>query len=227
MTVLADTSKYYVDVNTSNLSFLNVSRYLKRKGIKNYKFLLKIYDKDLIGVNPHSKKLTKDQKAKILAEIKINPYYYIREVVRISIPGGLAKFDLHPGNLAITWSIFNSLNFIIMLPRQRYKTVSITAALSWVYFFGTTNTPMLFGNKSTKDAENNLKRFTDIRTNLPDYIFNTVVDPDKETDNITMKLSSITNNKINIHGQAISPEEADKQGRGMSIPIWWEDELRI
>lgn len=225
MTVLADTSKYYVDVNTSNLSFLNVSRYLKRKGIKNYKFLLKIYDKDLIGVNPHSKKLTKDQKAKILAEIKINPYYYIREVVRISIPGGLAKFDLHPGNLAITWSIFNSLNFIIMLPRQRYKTVSITAALSWVYFFGTTNTPMLFGNKSTKDAENNLKRFTDIRTNLPDYIFNAVVDPGKDTDNITMKLSSITNNKINIHGQAISPEEADKQGRGMSIPIWWEDEF--
>jgi len=219
-----DTSKYYADVNTRNLSFLNVSRYLKKKGVDNYKFLLKIYDRDLIGVDPYSKKLTKEQKTKILREVQRNPYYYIREIVRISIPGGVAKFDLHPGNLAITWAIFNSLNFIIMLPRQKYKTVSITAALSWVYFFGTTNTPMLFGNKSIKDAENNLKRFTDIKNNLPDYLFNAVVDISKDTDNVTMKLSTITNNKINIHGQAVSAEEADKQGRGMSIPIWWEDE---
>ena len=73
------------DVQTSNKSFLKMSVILRRRGVKNNKFMLTLYDKDLQGVDPHSRKLTDRQKIKIFNEVTNNIWYYLREVVRIVV----------------------------------------------------------------------------------------------------------------------------------------------
>ena len=203
--------EYVIHTKTTNLSFLKLFQYLKSKGIRNNKFFLKLYDASLMNVDPHSKRLTTEQKLKILTECTKNPYYFLREVVRVNIPGGKTCFELHPGNLAITWAVLNSLDLIGLLPRQRYKTISIAAVLSWVYDFGTTNTHMLFGNKSLGDAKNNLRRFKEIRENLPDFLKTATLSP-KDENNIESIKSDKTKNKIDVSGQPLNEEAADKQG---------------
>ena len=214
---------YTIHTKTKNISFIKIHRELKKRGIVNNKFFLRLYDPDLMDVDPHAKNLSQEIKNKIIAEIKRNPYYYLREVVRIPIPGGAQRFELHRGNLALTWAILNNLDLIVLLPRQRYKTVSIVSTLSWVYNFATTNTHMIFGNKSLGDAKNNLKRFKDINTYLPAFVKD-AINNDLDTDNIELVQSADRNNKIQILGQPISADEADKAGRGCSIPYFWEDE---
>ena len=214
---------YIIQSNTKNISFIRLFSKLKANGVVNNKFFLRLYDPDLLHVDPHSKNLTDKEKDKILYEIRRNPYYYLREVVRIPIPGGSQRFELHRGNLALTWAIFNNLDLIVLLPRQRYKTVSIVSALSWIYNFATSNTHMIFGNKSLGDAKNNLTRFKDIVKYLPNFIKTALTD-DKDTNNIEFIRSENTNNKIQILGQPISEVDADKAGRGCSIPIFWSDE---
>jgi hypothetical protein len=204
---------YVVHTNTKNLSFIKLYKTLKNKDIKNNKFFLRLYDRDLLNIDPFNRHLTPSQKNKVVTEIRKNPYYYLREIVRIPVPGGLQRFELHRGNLAITWSIFNSIDFFVMLPRQQYKTVSIVSALSWVYHFNTNNTHLLFGNKSLTDAKNNLKRFKDIVENLPEYIKEAIIDPRLDEDNIEKISSSLRNNKIDVSGPSISEAEADKAGK--------------
>lgn len=204
--------EYVIHTTTKNLSFINIFRALKGLGVKNNKFFLKLYDRSLLNVDPFSNKLTKEQKTKIIAECTKNPYYYLREIVRINIPGGKSLFELHLGNLAITWSVFNSLDFIALLPRQKYKTVSIAAALAWVYDFGTTNTHMLFGNKSLGDSKNNLRRFKEIRENYPAYLTAAVSSPKNDVDNLESVASGRTKNKIDVSGQPLNATAADKQG---------------
>jgi hypothetical protein len=206
-----DYGDYVIDTETKNLSFIKMFKYLKERGIKNNKFFLRLYDKSLKGVDPHRKNLTEIQKTKILTEITKNPYYYLREVVKIVAPGGTVKFELHPGNLAITWAIFNNFDLICLLSRQRGKTISIAAALNYIYNFSTKNTNMLFANKSLGDAKNNLKRFKDITLHLPKFIQDALTDRG-DTDNLESVHSIQRNNKIDVNGQPISEEQADKQG---------------
>jgi hypothetical protein len=215
---------YIIHTTTRNLSFIRVFKSLKGMGIKNNKFFLRLYDADLLNVDPHSKHLSPEIQSKILYEIARNPFYFIREVVRIAVPGGTLKFELHRGNLALLWALINNLHTIILLPRQRYKTISIATLLTWIYHFATNNTSMLFSNKSLGDAQNNLKRFKDIVSNLPLFIRN-IINNKGDINNLTSILSEKRNNKIDIAGQVISEEAADKQGRGMSLPVCWWDEF--
>ena len=77
---------YVIDTKTKNLSFLKMHRYLRDRGIQNNKFFLRLYDKDLIGVDPYSKKLTRAQELKIINECTKNPFFYLREIARVRIP---------------------------------------------------------------------------------------------------------------------------------------------
>lgn len=74
-------------LNTENYSFLKMHKILKDMGIKNNKFFLKLYDKDLRYIDPlDEENLTLEQQAKIIREVKRNFWYFIREVVRIPRP---------------------------------------------------------------------------------------------------------------------------------------------
>jgi hypothetical protein len=217
---------YTIHTKTKNISFIKLYKHLKDHDVINNKFFLRLYDSSLLDVDPHSKRLTQSEKEKIVVEVYRNPWYFLREVVRIPAPGKSLRFELHRGNLAVVWAILNNFNPILLLPRQKGKTISIAAILSWIYDYGTTNSQMLFSNKSVKDALNNLKRFKDIRGLLPDYLIAAITD-DKDSNNIESIINAKRNNSISCQGSPNSIDAADRQGRGMTTPELWFDELKL
>lgn len=208
-TTLSD--EYHIHTESRNLTFIKMYRHLKATGVDNNKFFLKLYDTDLADIDPYAKKLTKEIKNKIVIECARNPWYYIREIVRIPAPGKALRFVLNRGNLALTWSILQNLNPILLLPRQQGKTIGVVAILSWIYFFGTTNSEMLFSNKSVSDAINNLKRLKDILGLLPEFIKDAVTGA-TDTNNIESTINSKRNNSIRTKGAPLSVEQADLMG---------------
>lgn len=66
------TRHVYYQMSTSNKSFLEMHYYLKQKGIKNNRFFLVLYDKDLAGVDPYDPNLSTIMKQKVLREVMSN-----------------------------------------------------------------------------------------------------------------------------------------------------------
>ena len=211
---------YIHDLETKNLSFIQTAKDLHTLGIKNNVFFLKLYDKSLRKVDPHSPFLTDDQIIKIINECMINPWYFLREVVRIPDQGGKGvPYQLHRANLASTWCYLNGIDHYLVIPRQKGKTQSIIAILNWVFLLGTTNSEFMFLNLDQTAANLNLDRLKKQRDLLPPYLqFKLVTSDDgkiiKETDNVKTLVNPVNNNKIIAKPSAKSIEAAEKIGRG-------------
>ena len=236
--------RFFYDTSTRNISFLQTASDLKKLGIKNNMFFLKLYDRNLIGVDPFSPNLSNELMDRISLECTLNPWYFIRECVRIPSQGGATgpgsgdMFGLHRGNLAICWCFFHSIDFYITIPRQCYKTDSILAVLDWAYLYGTSNSQFNFSNKSQGDADANLKRLKSQKDCLPIFMqqkFKFVEDSmnpgefklDKGTDNIRTIKNPITKNTIVSKPSARTMANADNLGRGNSAPIQYYDEVEF
>ena len=215
--------KYYIHVETSNASFLKMYKLLDMLGVENNDFFLAIYDKSLIGVDPLREDLDLETQVKVINELRRNFWYFIREVVRIPVPGGVKKYQLHRGNLAINWCCLNNINTFTELPRQNFKSISIDIFLLWIYNFGTINSTALIMNKEHKDAKENLLRIREIRDQLPEYLR---FDKKYNADNKALKIlqnkedayNHKTNNKLITKACATSVAKADNLGK--SLPIY-------
>nr|DAT36647.1 MAG TPA: large terminase [Caudoviricetes sp.]DAV26423.1 MAG TPA: large terminase [Caudoviricetes sp.] len=116
--------KFY-DLGTGNKSFLQVASDLKRLGIKNWYFMLNIYDYSLINIDPHAvdknghTTLTRDQISRVLTECARNPWYYLREICRISTQGGsTVAYKANRGNIAQAYCILHGIDSWLCLPRR-------------------------------------------------------------------------------------------------------------
>lgn len=223
------------DVGTSNSSFLQVAKDLSTVGVKNYYFMLEIFDPSLIGVDPYSENLTADQVMRIEVECYKNLWYYLREIVRIPDQGGEpVRYRANRGNVAQAWCFLHGIDSWLCLPRQQGKTVSMLAAISWAYSFGTSNSKIAFVNKDGDNAKSNLQIVKDIIDLLPRYLrFDQIMEYDettgkekivKETRNATTMQHPITGNKIITKAKATSYPAAMNLLRGLSAPIMHYDE---
>ena len=212
------------DIHTKNISFLKMAKYLKEKGIKKYAFMLKLYDKTLVGVDPYSSNLTSEQQIRIRKEIMINYWYYIREVVKIPSTGNVVPYEINKGTMATTFLQLKNINNILELPRQHGKTWSIDCFYTWVFLFTATNFTMVFSNKQLEDSRLNIKRFKSIVESLPSYL-KLHMDTKKDTDNIDLVRIDSLNNTIRSLSTGKDKASADKLGRGLNIPILWLDEF--
>jgi hypothetical protein len=213
----------YYQGNSTNKSFLRMYKFLKERGIVNNKFFLAIYDKELINVDPYSPNLSKQLKARILKECRINPWYFLREVMNMPVTGGFSRYEMNRGNLALTFLVLNNINVTMMLPRQNGKTIGTVAIYQWLYWLASTNSEFIFSNKVYGDAQANLKRFSLMAECLPPYL--RVEKLKKDKDNILAFSSGKIGNSIRLIPSATSTEDADKLGRGMTAPYEWFDEF--
>lgn len=221
--------EFIYDYDTSNSSFIAIASILRRKGIKNYNFFLKLYDEDLVGVDPYDPDLTQEYKLKIIIECRRNFWYFIREVMRIPAPGGYMRFKLHRGNLAAAWACSNNIPTYLVLPRQHGKTWLVIAFALWTFNFSTDNTNMLFMNKQLTDSQLNLKRLKDARELLPEYLRMTKTISSngtlKDGPSNVNRVSNALNNEITVKASARNPVSADELGRGMTVAWVWIDEV--
>lgn len=235
---VARIGKKLYDIQTKNRSFLQVAMDLKKLGIKNYYFMLEIYDISLLNIDPFAcdpktgkTTLTQDQVQRIVTECKINPWYYLREICRIPDPGGTAvPYLANRGNIAQAWCIWKGIDSWLCLPRQQGKTQSALAMQTWAYLFGTTNSSFIFVNKDGENAKSNLKRLKDQIDLLPEYLrFYSIVDEEtgsriKGIDNATKLVHPFNNNQIIVKAGAQSKEKAISLARGLTAPIIHYDE---
>lgn len=196
--------------NTTNKSFLETHLKLKARGTKNNKFFLILYNKNLLNIDPHSPDLTTEEKSQVLAEIKMNPWYYFREVIRILVSGGTVPFKLHLGNLSALFLLLKSVNIIEILPRQQGKTIAIASLFTYLYHFVVNNSKIIFSNKSLGDSILNLERFKKISEKLPKWLIQL---DKKDIDNKMDIKQHLLNNSISALPTAVSPENADKLGK--------------
>ena len=207
----------YYDYKTKNKSFLKVAKILKDKNIRNFAFPLMIYDPRLIGVDPWSEEVANSLvlQSRIAIEVERNIWYYLREVLRIPTPGGSVHYEIHLGNLALTFSLLCNFNTAIELPRQHYKTYSAVAFYSWVTLFVAKNYSMIFTHKSYTDMVENLRKLkilADPESNsIPEYLIPSMDNP-KDKDNERQFLISENNNSITGISPSSSAEQADKAG---------------
>lgn len=223
----------FFDTNTRNLSFLQTAADLKKLGVKNYKFFLRLYDKRLSGVDPFSPDLSQEMIIAIIDECVQNPWYFIRECVRIPDQGGTGiPFQLHRANLAMIYLCLLGIDNYLTIPRQKGKTQSVISIILWAFLFGTSASEFCFINKSSEDAVNNLKRLKAQRDLLPPYLKMTVYwDEDgkelKDKDNERSLHSKMSRNSIVTKPSANSVGDADRIGRGSTQTIQQYDEVEF
>jgi len=198
------------DYNTSNLSFIKMAKQLKDKGVKNWNFMLQLYDSKLQGIDPNSHNLSLEMQGRILKEVKLNFWYYIREVIKINSTGGAVPYELHLGNMALHFVQLKNRDVIICLPRQHYKTWSNICWYSWVYLFQAENYTMIFSNKQLQDSQENLKRLMDVIEVLPAYL-KAHMNPKYDTDNINMLRIAERNNTVKSLSSPKDEKSADKK----------------
>lgn len=215
-----------VDYQTKNTSFLKLVDLYAGMGVDNCEFPLALLQPELIGVDPHDPDVLTDENTmrRIAMEVKFNPWYYFREVVRVPPNSGNRPVPLQAnrGNISLYWSYFNHVDFALLQPRQTGKSLSTD-----VLFIGVTD---IWGEKTavyliTKDNSlriANVQRLKKLRNLLPEYIYYRMRE---DGDNSEMLFNSRLGN---IYKTAVGRSDlvgADKLGRGLTVPNMHFDEV--
>ena len=221
----------YYQRSTTNSSFIEMSNYLRGIGVRNYRFMLALLDKDLAGIDPHDPNLPEIYKYKVLAEVRNNIWYFLREVVRIPASGEPSKFILNRGNMAFIYMASMNINTIEIQPRQTGKTIGAACFYCHIYNFRTQNTQISLLNKEFKDSKENLGRIRAIRDLLPSYLRFDALFSEVNGKRTKVKTTqefmenAINHNKLRTYAKARNELAAANLLRGQTFPLLWVDEF--
>lgn len=212
-----------VDYDTSNKSFLRLASLLRDMGVQNCLFPLALIQPALKGVDPHGPNLTDQQKVMIGLECEHNPWYYLREVVRIPPIAGPVpiSYIANRGNIALTWSFLCNVDFALIQPRQTGKSVSTDCLMVWLLFIGASNTLINMITKDDSLRKANIERLKRIRDLLPKYLFTLARDDSDNQFELTYKALD------NVYRAGVSQNSestANNLGRGLTSPVTHIDE---
>jgi hypothetical protein len=208
---------------TKNMSFIKQHAILKKMGIQNNMFFMSIIQKDIAKYDPHDLKDNSEELAgRIALECKLNPWYYLREVIRIPAAGKNITYELSRGNLALTWLFLNNIDVYLVMARQCGKTMSTQAIISWVMYFMATQFNIAMLTKDNDLVQENVKRLKDIRNGLPQYLL--LRNKLKDTERKEGLSYDALNNQYQTFTAQGDTFSAEKLGRGMSTPCQHWDE---
>lgn len=207
-----------IHYETKNLTFIRLAEIYYQMGVSNNAFHLSLLDPALKDIDVYDPNLTLQQKARVVRECKLNPWYVFREVLRIPIPGSLVptKFRADRANIALYWLFFNHVMTLIVILRQTGKTTSLMSLVTGILNFWSSNTFINLLTKSEGLKAETLAKVKSLFEELPDYlnfsdkkdIFNSDEVRLREVDNVF---------KGNLSSS--SPKQAEKVGRGFTSPI--------
>lgn len=209
--------------HTKNKSFLEYVSLLDKMGVHNSGFCLALHNPDLEFVDPHSDKLTKEQKIMIAEECSENIWYIIREVIRIPPTSGdeVIPFKANRGNIAMIWSYYAGISYAAIQPRQTGKSVGADCITVANIHFLSQNSEMLLATKDEKLLARNIRRIKSIQKLLPYYLNPTSRSDADNSERITL------NARKNVLTGLIAQKDrkaANNQGRGMTAPHIQYDE---
>ena len=210
------------DYDTKNESFLKLARMYRSMGIKNWAFLLALMTPALKGVDPHSPDLTIEQKAMIAQECKYNPWYFLREVLRVPQVGGEGvPLIANRGNIALYWMFLNHIDTGLIQPRQTGKSISVDGMMVWVIYIAGYRSKIVMMTKDDKLRSENIDRLKEMRNQLPKFL---VMKDKSDTDNQDGLTYNRLHNKYLTAVKQSSEAAANNVGRGLTTPILYCDE---
>ena len=222
-----DWDKYpeaFPDFNTTNKSFLRTAQIYKKMGVENCLFHLALHDQSLVGVDPHDPNLDNDTIDRIVTEVKINPWYFFREVVRLGATAGPDAIPLkgNRGNISLYWLFFNHITTMLIQPRQTGKSVSTDCLMVYLFGIATVSTDVSLLTKDDSLRVKNVARVKVILEELPYYLrFKT---PRDTYNTEKLSLSRLNHNYVTNVAQQ-SKKAALNIGRGMTNAINQVDEI--
>lgn len=222
---LEDWRKYpsaIIDTSTNNKSFIRLALLYKEMGIKNYGFPLALHNPTLQGIDPFDPNLTMDQITDIVTEVGSNPWYFLRECVRIKAPGSLTGINLQANraNIAHFWLNRNHVTNMLIQPRQTGKT--LIADLDTIWVLNTkTNIKMVLITKDNGLRVKNINAIKELLNELPWYLNRVTKNDSNNSENITVNALS---NRLDVLVGQESEAGALKVGRGVTSPIMKNDE---
>ena len=207
-----------IHYETKNQSFLHLAEVYHALGVNNCAFHLALLQPELKNVDPFDENLPIDVKASILYECKHNFWYFLREVIRVPVPGSLVPihFQANRANVALYWFFMNHVMVLIVILRQTGKTTMLMVLVVYLLNFGSTNVFINLLTKSEGLKAETLKKVKDLFDELPEYLnFSTKKDIFNSDE---VKIAAF-DNKFKGNLSSASPKQAEKVGRGFTSPI--------
>lgn len=224
---LEDWKKYpdaIIHTTTKNSSFLQFAEKLKLMGVKNYFFCLALLQPELEFIDPHDPSLTPEQMVMVAYECVYNPWYYLREVVRVPPQGGApvaGQLRANRGIIAFFWCFFTHVKPYLIQPRQTGKSLGADFLFSYLLFIVCYNSRITLFTKDNTLRVANVERLKEIRSYLPFYL--QAIDK-KDSDN-TIEVTCIKKNNVFTTLVAQNSESAaNNVGRGLTTAVTGFDE---
>ena len=210
--------------STVNKSWCRLAGVFNAMGIKNSLFHLALHDPRLKDIDPQSASLTQDEITMIIDECTENPWYFIREVIRIPNPGGLEPmmFKASRANISLVWLFYNHLTTLLIQPRQTHKSGSVEALMVTLMTVGCVNTNISLLTKDDSLRVSAVTRIKALIDALPKYLQIRVRGDANNTEKITL---NEVGNTFNTAVSQLSKKAALKLGRGMTTVINHIDEF--
>jgi len=211
-------------VTTKNESFLRLAKVFKSTGVVNHAFHLALHDPVLLHIDPFSESLTQEEMWRVARECEVNPWYAMREVIRLPEQGSPEPiaYRANRANISLTWSYFNHIDYMLIQPRQTGKSRSTDVI--WIilmYLMGHNLKIQLFTEKN-KLRKENVVYLKAIRDNLPKYLNPT---NHLDSDNHEGLTCVVRGNSYLTSVGRPSKEGAESIGRGISSSNFQCDEV--
>lgn len=213
------------DTQTTNKTFLEFVGLLAAMGVENRYWCLTLLNPALQGVDPFDEaNLCPALKTLIRTECELNPWYFIREILRFPPPSGPNPIRLRANraNMSLWWCFLNHVDYFLIQPRQTGKSVNSDGITTWYMMFGSQST---LTNLFTKDAgliQQNILRLKRIRDLMPSYLVTiTKEDSDNQKD---LTYAARGNYLKAVQAQA-NPDAAANVGRGFTAAYNHVDEI--
>lgn len=214
----------FIHYSTRNKSAIYMAKALKKMGIKNNKFHLALTQPELENVDPYDyKNLTQELRDRIAFECKINPWYYFREVVKVSSQGedGGIPFEFNRANLALIWLVYNSRDTLLVIPRQCGKTTGVQSIVSHIMYVAGSNYMVGHFAKDQSLVQQNVIRLKEIRDSIPNYLVHKSIKDIDNKEGLDYKALKTT---FKTFVAQTDRRAAARQARGESISLTHHDE---
>ncbi len=212
-----------INTQTKNRSWVKMAAMYREMGIENNSFLLALHNPDLQGIDPFSEDLTLEQQILIAAECKENPWFFFRECIRVPVQGSdeSVPLEANRGNIALWWCFFNHVFLILIQIRQTGKSLSADALKVYLLMIKCMHTLINLVTKDDELRRVNIKRIKEIMGELPPYLdLRTRADAQNGEEVTVERLE----NHLRTHVAQQVEKRAFNQGRGMTSPIYFNDE---
>ena len=205
-----------------NQSWIDQAYKFRDMGIENWYFCLALYNPQLSGVDPHADDLTEEQIGLMLLELEHNPWYALREVLRVPAKsgGGHGPLGANRGNIALFWCVLNSFVTYLQQIRQTGKSLNTRMLIvAWHMFWAYGSQHILFTKSDLRKEE--IREYKDIRAALPKWMWEPHF---KDTDNQHEFTNFARGNRTKTYIPQGDPEAANNVGRGQSPSAITSDE---